>query len=228
MIRIGSAEAAPGLPLVSAFRWDTGIEMRWAAGPVEAAASVTNGTLSDPRLSDNNGGKQIAVRLAVTPRVGLVVGASAARGPWLSRDVVPASAGAPPQTALGLDAEYSRDHWIVRGEMVWSRWALPFALWPSTSRDVHALGAWAEGRYRVTPRLFVASRVDRLAFSKIAGTLFAGAPVPWDAPVTRLETAAGWYLQRNLVARLGVQGNWREAGRLRDRGFVSASLSYWF
>jgi hypothetical protein len=81
-----------------------------------------------------------------------------------------------------------------------------------------------EGRYRLTPRIFVAGRADRLGFSQLQGSV----RLPWDAPVTRFETGAGYYLQRNLVARATVQTNRRSGGRVTERTFVSAQLAYWF
>ena len=162
---VGSTEAGPGVPLVSAFQWDTGVQVSWKTGPVELAGAVTNGTLSNPRVNDDNGGKQVSGRVAVTPAVGLIIGASAARGAWLARTVAPDSL--PAQRSLGADVEYSRDHWIVRGEIVWSRWAFPRALAPSDARELDARASWLEGRYRVTPRIFLAARVDHLGFSEL-------------------------------------------------------------
>jgi hypothetical protein len=129
------------------------------------------------------------------------------------------------QRALGADVEYSRDHWIVRGEIVWSRWDLPLALQPGTARSLNASGSWIEGRYRVTPRIFVAARADRLGFSELAGTVVR---LPWDAPVRRLEWGMGYYVQRNLVLRATVQQNWRDTGRVTNRTYLSGQLAYWF
>jgi hypothetical protein len=229
---IGSTTLEPGLPLVSAFRWDTGVQARWSAERVEITGAITAGTLCDPRFIDNNGGRQLSGRVAVKPLFGLVVGGSAAHGQWLSKDVtalLPESYSTEhfTQRAYGLDAEYSRDHWVVRGEVVWSGWDMPFVASGDTKK-LDAVGMWVEGRYRVTPRLFFAARADRLDFSRIVGTLFAGRPMPWDAPVDRIELGGGWYLQRNLVARAVVQRNWREGGRVRNETYVSAQLAYWF
>jgi hypothetical protein len=230
---VGSAADRPGLPLVSAFRWDTGVQARWIGGPLEAAASVTAGTLADPRVTDNNDGRQIAARVSVRPIVGLVIGASGARGAWLSRRVIallpePMRSLQYEQHAVGFDAEYSRDYWIVRAEMVRSEWTMPYAQTGKTGR-LAAWGSWIEGRYRVTPRLFVAARADRLGFSDISGTLFEGRPTAWDAPVDRIEAGGGWYFQRNFVARAVVQRNWRpDAGRARGGTYVSAQFAYWF
>jgi hypothetical protein len=222
---IGSAVPGPGVPLVSGFQWDTGVEATWRTGPVELAGSVTNGTLSSPRVSDDNSGKQVSARVGVTPVIGLVLGASAARGAWLSRTVAPDSS--PVQQSFGADAEYSRDHWLVRWELVWSRWRFPHALTPDTATSLDAVGSWVEGRYRLTPRIFVAGRADHLGFSTLAGSA-SSTGEPWDAPVRRVEGSVGYYLQRNLVARTSLQGNWRDAGRDRNRTYWSCQLVYWF
>ena len=229
--QIGSFDAAPGVPLVTAFRWDTGVQARWTAGPVELSGSLTNGTLADPRVGDNNGGKQVSGRAALRPIVGLVVGVSAARGSFLSDTVTrvlpePLRHEDYPQQAFGLDAEYSRDYWIVRAELVRSRWSLPL-LAPMGAMDVRALGMWVEGRYRFTPRVFAAARLDRLGFSRISGSIWRS-PTTWDAPVTRVEAGAGYYLQRNLVARAVVQHNRRDGGFVRSRTYLSGQISYWF
>ncbi len=64
---IGSLDVATGLPLITAFRWDTGVQVRVGPDALNAAAAVTNGTTSDPRTRDNNGGKQIVGRLQWQP-----------------------------------------------------------------------------------------------------------------------------------------------------------------
>jgi hypothetical protein len=230
---VGSFYEGPGVPLVTAFRWDTGVQARWISRPLELTGAITAGTLADPQVGDNNGGKQVSGRVALRPVTGLLAGVSAARGRWLSRDV---SEVLPPalasrafhQTAVGADAEYSRDHWLVRGELIWSRWTVPLAATLDRTQPLSAVGAWLEGRYRLTPRIFAAARADRLSFSRIQGTLFAGRPATWDAPVERIEAGGGYYLQRNLIARATVQYNRRDGGRIRHRTFISGQLAYWF
>ena len=228
---VGDQVGKPGMPLATVFRWDTGVQARWAARAIELSGGVTTGTLGDPRVSDNNDGKQLAARVAVRPAVGLSLGASASRGAWLARsitDILPPAAAsrAYDQIAFGADAEYSRDYWVVRGEMIWSRWTLPL-LQLGHDQTLDATGIWVEGRYRLTPRVFVAARVDHLGFSRITGTLFPE-PTTWDAPVDRIEVGGGYYLQRNLVARAVVQHNRRDGGRVQSKTFLSAQLAYWF
>jgi hypothetical protein len=148
---VGSRDAQPGVPLVSAYRWDTGIEGNFASDRFDAAVSVTTGTLSSPRTRDDNGRPQVAGRIGWKPVFGLVVGASASHGEFLTgaledryRDVLgDRSYG---QTAFGLDGEYSRDHWIVRTEWINSRWTLPRLGVPLIQQPLTATSAYVEGR----------------------------------------------------------------------------------
>ena len=223
---VGSQVPDAGVPLISAFRWDTGIQVRWSGAHVDLAGGVTTGTLSAPRVADDNGGKQLVGRAALRPVIGLVLGVSGARGEWLSEDVPTSARRTFAQAALGIDGEYSRGHWVIRGEAVWSRWDLPFAAAASSGGHVEGWGVWGEGYYRLTPRLFVAARGDHLGFSTIRTA--DGVALPWDGPVDRVEATAGYYLQRNLVVRGGVQSNWRDAGRVRSRTFPTAQVAWWF
>jgi hypothetical protein len=231
---VGVTAPGPGVPLVSAYRWDTGVQARATGARVEGAIAVTMGTLSNPRVDDDNRGRQVSARVAWKPVVGLVLGASASRGQFLTATLENGLAALTTrqvhaQRALGLDAEYSRDYWIVRGEVIDSRWNLPDLSAPRIDAPLWARSGFVETRYRFTPRLFAAARADRLTFSSIRGQrLFAGQPTPWDAPVTRVEAGGGIYLQRNLTFRAVVQRNWRDAGRVKNRTFVSGQLSYWF
>jgi hypothetical protein len=231
---IGDLEAAPGVPLVSAYRWDTGVQVHASSERVEGAIALTTGTLSSPRVADDNNRPQVSGRIAWKPIVGLVLGASAAQGAFLTEGLEDRIAtlntrATHRQRALGFDAEYSRGYWIVRGELIQSRWDLPALASPPIASPLRALAAFVETRYRITPRIFAAARADRLTFSRIRGErLFGGRPTPWDAPVTRLEAGGGFYLQRNLTLRAVVQRNWRDAGRVRNRTFVSGQLAYWF
>jgi hypothetical protein len=231
---VGATDEAPGVPMITAYRWDTGVQARVTGARVEGAIAVTVGTLSNPRVDDDNRGRQLSARVAWKPVVGLVLGASAASGRFLTAALEDDLAGLTvgrrhTQRALGVDAEYSRDHWIVRGEVIDSRWTLPELAAPILGGPLVARAAFVETRYRVTPRFFAAGRADRLTFSSITGQrFFGGAPTPWDAPVTRLEAGGGVYLQRNLTVRAVVQRNWRDAGRVRNRTYLSGQLSYWF
>jgi hypothetical protein len=221
----GSPHAGPGLPLVSSFRWDTGVQARWTMTQFEAAAAVTTGTLSNPRVTDDNGGKQLAARIAVRPLAGLVAGGSASHGAWISDDVFKEERSHA-QTGFGADLEYSRDYWLIRSELVWSRWRMPFRTIPREGDRLGALAVWVEGRYRLTPRLYLAGRADRLSFSRITGAVFG--LDTWDAAVTRFEVGGGYTVQRNLVLRAVAQMNRRDGGRIENRTFLSTQVAWWF
>jgi hypothetical protein len=222
---IGSLEIAPGLPLMTAFEWDTGVQMRIGGDRLNAMAAVTSGTLSDPRTRDNNGGKQISARVQWQPAVGLTLGTSGARGAYVA-DAALATATlvndgsvGSIQHAVGADAEYSRDYWLVRGEVIWNGWQVP-----TLAEDLSALSMFVEGRYKLFPGVFAAARVDRLTFSELPA---GGQTQTWDAPVTRIETGVGYYLRRNLVAKGTYQYNWRDGGLVRRRGLLAAQLHFW-
>lgn len=230
---VGAPVEAPGVPLMSAYRWDTGVEAHAASRWFDGSVAVTTGTLAKPLVRNDNAGWQASWRLAWKPIVGLAVGTSMSDGEFLARSVtdlavVPSNTSYS-QRALGFDAEYSRDHWIVRGEVIESRWTLPALAPPYITSPLTATAAFVEGRYRFGARYFAAARADRLTFSRITGQrLFGGVPTPWDAPVSRIEVGGGVYVWRNLTARAVVQRNWREGGRVRARTFVSGQLAYWF
>ncbi len=213
---IGSRSVATGMPLVTAFRWDTGVQVRAGRDPVSVSAAVTTGTISDPRVGDNNGGKQISSRVQWQPLVGLVLGGSAADGAYLSDEI---SSSRSHERAAGVDAEYSRDYWLVRGEAIWVSFDVP-----TLSRSLGAASGFVEATYKIRPGLSAAARADRLTFSRVAGTTQVRS---WDAPVTRIETAVSYYLQRNLILKGAYQHNWRDGGLIRTRRQIAIQLQYW-
>jgi hypothetical protein len=231
---IGNSNADRGVPLVSAFRWDTGVQVHGTKGIAAATASVTAGTVSNPLFADDNGGRQIAGRLELRPTgglSGLVVGTSLARGPFLTQTAARAAvgdgdAGAFTQDAWGGDLEYSRDHYLLRLETVVSAWHLPIVQAPALGQPLRAVSTSVEGRYRLRPGLYAAARYDHLGFSDVAGTNLAA---PWDAPVSRVEAGAGYSIQRNLLLKVSYQHDSRDGGvLLRSAHMIAAQLVYWF
>ena len=227
---IGDTEAENGVPLVSAFRWDTGVQLHAAARLIDATISVTTGTISNPRLTDDNSGPQVAGRVSARPVTGLVLGLSGARGPFVSSTASRGAVGegrdsAFTQTAFGGDVEYSRDYYLLRAETVWSEWKIPAVAAPLVDRPLRALATYVEGRYKLRPDLYIAARADHLGFSDVVGS---SGPQSWDAPVTRLEIGAGYSLQRNLLLKFSVQRNTRDGGRPTQATLPSAQIVYWF
>ncbi|MGH9410629.1 MAG: hypothetical protein ACRD1V_14375 [Vicinamibacterales bacterium] len=230
---IGQAAADRGVPLVSVFRWDTGVQLHAGRteGPVNATASVTSGTLANPLFKDDNGGPQFAGRVEARPAVGLVLGASAARGPFVSASAAALAAGpghdrAFTQTAWGADAEYSRGYYLLRLEAIISDWRLPVVAAPALASSLRAVSTSLEGRYRIRPGLYAAARVDHLGFSDVTGTSLTE---PWDAPVTRVEAGGGYSVQRNLLLKVSVQRDLRDGGPLeRQASLIASQIVFWF
>ena len=228
---VGDVNADIGVPLVSAFRWDTGVQAHATVGIVSTTASLTTGTLSNPRFTDDNGGRQFAARVEVRPVVGLVAGASFARGPFVGQSAARAAIADGrdtdfTQAAWGGDLEYSRDYYLLRFETVVSGWRLPIIQAPALPERLGAVSVSLEGRYRLRPGLYAAARFDHLGFSDIVGTRETA---PWDAPVTRFEIGAGYSIQRNLLLKLSYQHNDRDGGvLLRMAHLTSVQLGFWF
>jgi hypothetical protein len=221
----GDQTPANGVPLVNAFRWDTGVQVHASKGIVSATASVTNGTMSHPVFTDDNNGRQLATRVELRPVTGLIVASSFARGPFVTEIASRGAVGDGhdrefTQTGWGADAEYSRGHYLLRYEAVVSTWRVPIL--PS----LRAIATSAEGRYTLMPGLYVAARIDRLGFSDITG---ATATASWDAPVSRVEVGTGLSIQRNLLLKIAYQHDRRDGGRLTGTDHLGAAqLVFWF
>jgi hypothetical protein len=231
---IGSPNVDPGVPLVSAFRWDTGVQVHATKGIASATAAVTAGTLSNPLFADDNNGRQIAGRLELRPTgglSGLVVGSSLARGLFVSHAAARAAVGdrdegAFNQDAWGGDLEYSRDYYLLRFETIVSAWHLPIVQAPALAQPLRAVSTSVEGRYKLRPGLYAAARYDHLGFSDVVGTRLTA---PWDAPVSRVEVGAGYSIQRNLLLKMSFQHDRRDGGvLLRAAHMTAAQLVYWF
>jgi hypothetical protein len=213
---VGDTGYATGVPLVSASRYDTGIGVMAASDVVEISAALTVGTLANPRVRDDNDGRQIAGRIQVSPWPALIVGASAARGEFLADDLLGAL---PPevrgrtfrQHGFGADVEVSRDYWLLRGEIVHSRWDVPGVNALRPGGPLTATGVTLEGRYRISAPFYVAARVDHIGFSTIPDGVGS---VEWDAPVTRVELGGGYRVRRSLLLKAAVQINRRDYGSI--------------
>jgi len=234
---VGDATREPGVPLVTAFKWDTGVQAHATIGIVSATAAVTTGTVSNPLFTDDNDGRQLATRIELRPASGLIVGTSLARGPFVSRDAVRAAVGgdgsadAYTQTAWGGDVEYSRGYYVLRAETIVSAWRLPTPAVSAAQRAIDgaltAIATSIEGRYKLMPGLYAAARYDNLTFGDITGATLG--TLPWDAPVSRIEVGGGYSLQRNLLLKVSYQHNTRDGGVLvRAADLGAAQVVFWF
>jgi hypothetical protein len=223
---VGNPLPDRGVPLVSAFTWDTGVQVSAGWNVLTTTVAVTTGTASNPRVSDDNPGKQVAVRATATPTVGLTIGGSLARGEFLDRHVraLLPNGHHYDQRAAELDVEYSRDHWLARAETVFSEWTMPIGV-EGRATALRAIAASVEGRYTVAAGVYGAARVEHLGFSRLVTPTETD---EWEAPVTRIEVGGGYYVQRNLIAKSSLQFNRRDGGRVRSAQLLAFQLLYWF
>jgi hypothetical protein len=226
---VGSLTPDHGVPLVDGLHYLTGVEVRAGNEPIEVSAALTSGTASTPSPTDWTG-PQVSGRLAYRRGPGLLLGVSGARGVFVSRSLTESLGPLATQTsndqrALGFDAEYSRGYWLLRTEAILSSWRVPALRAPLLDAPLRAFAIDVEGRYRISPGLFVALRVDRLDFSQITGST---GTMSWDAPVRRAEVGGGYSLQRNVLVKVAYQYNWRDAGSNRVSHLLAAQLMFWF
>ena len=88
----------------------------------------------------------------------------------------------------------------------------------STARPVsskRAIGCIRAGRS--------AARVERLGVRPRHRHARRRLPTSWDAPVDRVEGVLGFRATRHLEVRAGWQHNWRDGGRVRERGYPTAA-----
>jgi hypothetical protein len=229
---IGSEVPHQGIPLITAFRWDTGAEAHWHTGRLDFAGALTRGAPATPAAFGPSRRPTWSGRAAITPAAGLTVGVSAARGQWIEDDVlthVPESSRQRNvQTLVGADAEFGLGEWLVRGEWLRSAFQIPAVAKPLIASPLVASAGFVEGRYRWHPRWQASLRAEHLAFSRITGTLFEGAASTWDAPVSRIEAVIGYRATRRLELRVGWQEDWRATGRVTKRGYPAAQVLFWF
>jgi hypothetical protein len=227
---IGNTARDRGIPIVNGFRWDTGVQLHGINGVIEWTTSVTTGSLSNPRVDDDNDGRQMAGRVVVRPTPGLMVGTSVARGAFLNRSLQGSlsegrSVEEGVQQALGVDAEYSVGRLLVRGEMIRSAWTLPIDVIASGDDALRATAVMTEARYRVWPGLHVAARAEQLGFGDVPT---AAGSQSWDARVRRLEIGGGYSIIRNVMVKSSWQRNTRDGGRVRRDTLGAIQVVYWF
>ena len=226
---VGNPEPHNGVPTIVAERWDTGVQIRIGPPVLEGALSYTVGSLSDPRVRDDNNGGQIAGRVAWHPVPAFTVGVSAARGVFIADSVKEARPdarqGDDHQRAFGVDAEASWGRWLIRGEYVDNTWRVPPLDAPRIVDPLSSHAGYAEVKIRLLPRLYAAVRGDVMRFTTIEGSRGVDT---WEADVSRLEYGAGFTVRRGLLVKASVLSNWRDGGRVRRSHLGAVQALFWF
>ena len=154
---VGNPEPHNGVPDVAAEQWDTGVQIRIGRPELEAAVAYTVGSLSAPKVKDDNRGRQIAGRLAWRPVPAFTVGVSAAsgtfvpttsgrRGPTLRRaTTISAHSASTPKASWG--------RWLIRGEFVVNDWRVPPLDAPHIVDPLRSRSGYVEAKIRLRPAL---------------------------------------------------------------------------
>ena len=131
---------------VSATHWDTRVAVM-DTSPLRLRRVFS--PVNPPRFAN------VVIGGGVTPFVGFRVGASVTRGGWLRAGESPTVTQNRDATVVGVETELSFRHTALAGE--WVHDALDTSLGTRT-----ASGWYVQGAQALTPRWFVAGRVDRI------------------------------------------------------------------
>jgi hypothetical protein len=161
-----------------------------------------------------------AVGAGFTPTTGIRIGASATWGPYLN-DELPATllAGrswrAYSQQVGAVDAQVSRGYLEVRAEIAASRYDVP----SDAGRDptvVRGLAYYVDAKYTLTPRVFIASRVERNEYAYIEPE----SDTEWEASPTNMyngELGVGYRLGAATLLKASVRADsWHVPPYLRS------------
>jgi hypothetical protein len=192
-----------GMTLVDDSYWDVGVTLTGSARPLEYAAGVVSGTPGWGSTSrDENSGKSVLARLGLAPSAGLRVGVSAAYGPYLIQEL---SAYLPPGRSVNdyhqkigmADLEWSFGRVETHAEAARNIWETP------TVGKLAVDSGYLELRYAMGFGLYLAGRFDAMRFGDVAGS--DGVTRRWDSDLTRIETGAGFRIDRHSLAKVVYQ-----------------------
>jgi hypothetical protein len=178
-----------GQATVAARAWDARVAVI-DSSPVRGRPLL--GTNKPPRL------RNTVVGVGVTPRVGLRIGAAVAHGAYASVNeaiIRDRSRGDRMATMVQVEAEWSFRHTRIAGEWLQSTMETARA-------DAETAGGWLEFAQTLTPRLFIAARLDSQHYD-------------YQRPVfedfqrqryERVEAIAGFRISPDLTLRAGYLG----------------------
>jgi hypothetical protein len=172
---------------VSAGRWDSRVALV-DGSPVRGRSMM--GSNKPPRLLNTVAG------VGFTPRVGLRLGAGVAHGPYVSvNEVADRSRGDREAMMVQVEGEWAFGYTRVAGE--WVR-----AVLETARSDARTAGGWVEVTQTLSPRLFLASRLDSQHFDYQRPAIEDFQRQRYD----RFEAVVGFRLTPDLTLRGGYLG----------------------
>jgi hypothetical protein len=169
----------------------------------------------------------------VSPVIGVRVGGSFTRGPYLS-DSIGAVVGQATtwknfaHQVIAFDGRVSRGYFDFHGEWAYAKFVLPFnpPLAAAPSGEIAGPAYYAEVKYTWTPRFFTAFRFQRndYPFLRHFGTVWVARAVNFYAG----EIGAGFRLAPGLLAKISYQrDDWTDPSR-RDGRALAVQFSWQF
>ena len=230
------ADGRTGLPLVSAAQWDTGVEAilaprlarrrrapsRWARPPI-------------PVVRETNDGPDWSGRAACTLPAGLTFGVSGARG---AVDRATASSTCSRERPRGIRSQTrDRRRRRVRARTAGSSAAsgsdsafeLPIVAEPDPLDVAPCRGPASSKRATGCIRAGRSARaLERLSFGDVPGRAALAADVVGRAGRSRSKACSDSGRRAGSKFAAAWQQNWRDGGRVRERGYPALQVLYWF
>jgi len=191
-----------GMRLLNMGMYDVGAMVFGSVGMFEYSCALINGTVSAQSYGIQNSNSDLGkvVRVAITPMIGLTIGAAYSWGAYLEEPYEQ-----PPrnidvntyeQRTAELDLAFSRGYFVFNGQFAYNTWPVPLE---TRDEDLNVYGYYLEGKYTVFPRLYIAVRYNGLSFGTV---LLEGISRPWDYNVTEWEFGGGYFLERDVLLKL--------------------------
>lgn len=211
-----------GTPDSYPVQYPLGAQLSGMRGAIDYRAALVSLPVADERyLPEPTPRVRPALGIGVTPTTGVRIGIAATWGPYLNRELSTMHLAGRPWHAYDqrigtLEAHVSRGYLELRGEMGVARYDVPGAA-DGASSTVDGFAWYADAKYTLSPRVFVATRVERNDYAFIQpqddGT--------WRARPTNMynaELGAGYRLGARTLLKTSVRADrWKVAPERRQR-----------
>ena len=213
-------------PLVGApdgypVEYPLGVQLSGARGRLDYRAAVVSlPVYHEEYVPEPTAAPHPAIGAGFTPTTGVRVGASATWGPYLNDELPPTllagrSWRTYSQQVGAVDAQLSRGYLELRAEAAVARYEVPTDA-GSPPSIVRGFTYYVDAKYTLTPRFFVASRVERNEYAYIEPE----SDVAWIASPTNMyngELGVGYRLNAQTLVKASVRADsWRVPPYLRS------------
>jgi hypothetical protein len=217
------------LPAIWGPSYATGAAVSGRIGHIEYALEVKNASLSSRPNQWTAGARDwsdptVSGRIGYRPNAMLNFGLSASTGGYLreeARPTIPSGFSIHDyrETIIGQDFEFAWHHLQIWSEVFAARFEIPRV------GNVATYVGYVEAKYKFTPQLFGALRLNRQTFDEVTDS--AGRRRPWGRNLSRLDVGPGYrftpYSQLKLQYSLSF-----DAVDRRYRSLVAAQFVFRF